>query len=74
MFKRSQENLEEINLLIKKWKKLSLLDLEKIKSNREGKFQEYLRVIEMDCMGGVSRNRRPYHNVKLEKINGGGQK
>ena len=29
MFKKAQKNLKEINQLIEKWKKLSLLDLEK---------------------------------------------
>ena len=38
MFKKSLKNLKVTNLLIEKWKNLSSLDLEKIKSHYEGKF------------------------------------
>jgi hypothetical protein len=38
MFKKSLKNLKEINQLIEKWKKLSLCNLEKIKSHQYGKF------------------------------------
>lgn len=38
MFKKSLKNLKEINQLIEKWKKLSLCNLEKIKSHQKGKF------------------------------------